>query len=209
MIDPPTDLIDVLEESRARGFLGPGPVIDHVRHASAFADVIGEPPETFLDLGSGGGVPGLVLAGYWTMSRAILLDGSMKRAAFLREAIDALGCGDRVEVWAERAEDTGQDPERRAIADVIVSRSFGAPPVVVECAAPLLRVGGRLVVSEPPRDPESPQAGRWPAKGVALVGMEVESELPGPPALTVLRQVSACPARYPRRVGIPAKRPLF
>jgi hypothetical protein len=50
MIDPPNDLIDVLEESRARGFLGPGPVIDHVRHASAFADVIGEPPETFLDL---------------------------------------------------------------------------------------------------------------------------------------------------------------
>ena len=92
---------------------------------------------------------------------------------------------------------------------MIVSRSFGAPPVVVECAAPLLRVGGRLVVSEPPRASEPVQGGRWPAKGVAMVGMEVESELSGPPALTVLRQLRACPARYPRRVGIPAKRPLF
>jgi len=209
MIEPPYNLVDVLEESRARGFLGPGPVIDHIRHAEAFADVIGDAPEVFLDLGSGGGVPGLVLAGHWSTSRAILLDGSVKRAAFLREAIDTLGCGDRVEVWAERAEDTGQDPERRGVADVIVSRSFGAPPVVVECAAPLLRVGGRLVVSEPPRASEPVPGGRWPAKGVAMVGMEVESELSGPPALTVLRQVRACPARYPRRVGIPAKRPLF
>lgn len=209
MTNPRNDLIEVLEQSRALGFLGPGPVTGHLDHAEAFADAAGDEPGTFLDLGSGGGVPGLVLALRWPTSRAILLDGSVKRAAFLQEAVETLGLGDRVEVWAERAEDSGRDEGRRAIADVIVSRSFGAPPVVVECAAPLLRVGGCLVVSEPPSDPQGGRASRWPAAGVAIVGLEVESTIPGPPALTVLRQIRACPDRYPRRVGIPAKRPIF
>lgn len=209
MTDNRNDLIEILEQSRALGYLGPGPVTDQLHHSEAFAAAVGGAPDTFLDLGSGGGVPGLVLAQHWSTSRAILLDGSVKRAAFLREAVDTLGLGDRVEVWAERAEDTGRDLERRAIADVIVSRSFGSPAVVVECAAPLLRVGGRLVVSEPPSGTWVGNATRWPADGIAMVGLEVESTIPGPPALSVLRQVSTCPDRYPRRVGIPAKRPLF
>ena len=208
MSDDPYDLIEVLERSRALGFLGPGPVVDHLAHAEAFAAAIGDVPGTVVDLGSGGGVPGLVLACRRPAARTILLDGSVKRAAFLNEVVDELGLADHVEVWAERAEDVGRDSARRSFAEVVVSRSFGAPAVVAECAAPLLCRGGRLVVSEPPTG-EQPVGTRWPAEGVAMVGLKVEATIPGPPAFTVLRQERTCPDRYPRRVGIPSKRPLF
>ena len=83
-----------------------------------------------------------------------------------------------------------------------MARSCGAPAVLAECAAPLLRVGGRLVVSEPPD-----AADRW--EGAGEVGLGPPQRLPGPPVLVVLHQIETCPARYPRRTGIPAKRPLW
>ena len=63
------DLLDVLEESRARGLLGPGPVDGQIGHARTLAELIGTPPRSFLDLGSGGGIPGLVLAEAWPDAR--------------------------------------------------------------------------------------------------------------------------------------------
>jgi 16S rRNA (guanine527-N7)-methyltransferase len=96
----------------------------------------------------------------------------------------------------------GRDPDRRAAMGLVVSRSFGPPPVVAECAAPFLRVGGRLVVSEPPE-----AADRWPIEGLAALGLE-----PDPldtAGFVRFRQTFPCPDRYPRRDGVPAKRPLF
>ena len=88
--------------------------------------------------------------------------------------------------------------------DAVVARSFGAPAVVPECGAPFLRTGGVLVVREPPDvDP----AERWPAAGLASVGLARDpDEIDG---VVRLRQVASCPDRFPRRVGVPAKRPLF
>jgi 16S rRNA (guanine527-N7)-methyltransferase len=76
--------------------------------------------------------------------------------------------------------------------------------VTAECAAPLLAVGGLLVVSEPP------DGRRWPASALEPLGMAVEGMVRGAAGtFQRLRQVTPCPDRYPRRVGIPAKRPLF
>lgn len=205
----PSELEAVLEESKALGFLGPGPIAEHVAHALAFSRVVGEAPARFIDLGSGGGIPGLVLATVWTASRGVLLDGSVRRAAFLEQALEDLGLHDRIEICASRAEEAGREPSRRGSADLVVSRSFGAPAIVAECAAPLLRDGGRLVVSEPPADPTVTVSARWDAGGLSVVGLRVADMIPGPPAFVVLEQIEACPDRYPRRVGIPAKRPLF
>ena len=191
----------VLEEARALGFLGPAPVGPHVEHARGFAAAAGAPPGRACDLGSGGGLPGLVLALGWPASSWVLLDANRRRSAFLARAVASLGLEQRVEVHCARAEEAGREPGVRAAFDLVVARSFGPPPATAECAAPLLRVGGRLVVSEPPEPAE-----RWPAAGLALLGLR---RLPGPPAYAVLEQAEPCPDRFPRRTGIPAKRPLF
>lgn len=203
-------LVDLLQESRQRGFLGPGPVELHLDHARAFVVAVDASPSSVVDLGAGGGLPGLVLATeVWPETRWVFLDAQHRRAEFLTEAVAALDLGDRVEVVCERAEVFGRDPARRGRFDVVAARSFGLPAVAAECAAPLLRVGGRLVVSEPPDG----SADRWPSEGLALLGLDGGQPVtvPGPPPvhLMVAVQGDPCPDRYPRRVGVPTKRPLF
>lgn len=205
-----TSLLTVLEEARQLGFLGPGPVEPHLDHARAFAVVAGPAPQRALDLGAGGGLPGIVLAvECWPEATWWFVDAQKKRTAFLRDAVEDLGLDDRVHVVTERAEIVGQEPEHRGQYDLVVSRSFGPPAVTIECAAPLLRVGGVFVVSEPPIPPASP---RWPAEGLAIVGCgPADLQVVGEDGFHLARieQQSLSDARYPRRVGIPAKRPLF
>jgi 16S rRNA (guanine527-N7)-methyltransferase len=195
----------VLEEARAVGFLGPGPVTEHIEHAEGFVRARNAPaPALAVDLGSGGGVPGLVLAARWPDCAIVLVDASERRTAFLRGAIERLRYA-RVSVRRDRAEVAGRDPALRGRADLVVARGFGPPAVTAECAAPLLRVGGRAIVSDPPDDGDS----RWPAAGLAKLGLRARRQIRVPASFRVLDQVSLCPDRFPRRVGIPAKRPLF
>jgi 16S rRNA (guanine527-N7)-methyltransferase len=195
----------VLTRARRLGVLGPGPIDDHLRHAEAYAAAV-EAPGRALDLGSGAGLPGLVLAlGPWRSTHWVLLDASERRCALLVEAVGALDLTERVDVRRDRAEDAGRDETLRGHFDVVVARGFAAPPVTAECAAPLLAVGGHLIVSDPP----DPRPDRWPADGLAEVGLEPDGEVPGPVQLRRLRQARACPDRYPRRPGIPAKRSLW
>ena len=209
---PDEALAEVLERARTLGFLGPGPVTPHIDHAVRFATLLHSDDEgPCVDLGSGGGVPGLGLARLLPLSRWILVDAMAKRARFLEEAVLRLGLTDRVEVVCGRAEDVGRQDRRRNAHQTVVARSFAAPPVLAECAAPLLRTGGTMVVSEPPAEPA--QGGhrrdRWPERGLATLGLEVDGWWPGPPAFVRLRQTRPCPERFPRAVGVPAKRPLW
>jgi 16S rRNA (guanine527-N7)-methyltransferase len=200
----------VLERSRSLGFLGPGSLRVQAEHAAGFAAGPGPAPGRFLDLGSGGGVPGLVLAGLWPDAEGVLLDASERRCAFLAEAIDHLGLAGRVQVVRARAEEAGRSAELRGSMDVVTARGFGPPPVTAECGAPFLRVGGRLVVSEPPHGgDDEPPASRWPAEGLATVGLAPDRAWSEPYRYRSFVAVAACPARYPRRVGVPGKRPLF
>jgi len=203
----PAALEEVLEEARALGFLGPGPVSGHVEHAGGFVQAVGEPPpDRVVDLGSGGGLPGLVVAAAWPGARVILLDASERRTSFLARAARALELEDRVVVAQARAEDVGRDPLWRGRAEVVLARSFGPPAVTAECAAPLLAVGGRLVVSEPPGQ----ETERWPEAPLDTLGLRPVSRLEQAfSRFQVLRQERPCAERFPRRVGVPAKRPLF
>jgi 16S rRNA (guanine527-N7)-methyltransferase len=146
-----------------------------------------------------------VLALVWPETGWVLLDVNVRRTAFLRDAVVALGLDARVEVVTTRTELAGRDPRWRGVADVVVARGFGAPAVTAEAAAPLLRAGGTLVVAEPPGG--APE--RWPAAGLDRLGLTNDDAIVEPVALRRLRQVLPCPDRYPRRVGIPQKRPLF
>jgi 16S rRNA (guanine527-N7)-methyltransferase len=194
----------VLTQAQRAGFVGPGPLEPHLEHAGVLAAAV-EPdaPERALDLGSGAGLPGLVLATRWPGSRWVLLDANERRAAFLRRSVDALGLADRVMVERRRAEEAARAGPRRAAFDLVTARAFGPPAVVAECGAGFLRVGGLLVVSEPPHPP----AGRWPAEGLEPLGLRLDERQD--PGCVRLRQHEPCPPRFPRRVGVPTKRPLF
>ncbi len=189
--------------------------------------VEGESPR-ILDLGSGGGLPGLVVAGAWPEATLVLLEANERRAQFLGRAVTACGLQQRVSVVHQRAEIYGRDPVSRGTFDGVVVRSFGPPAVVAECAAPLLRVGGWLIVSEPPSDdgstalkeglsadPEeiwhtpAAESGRWPSAELAPLGLEPVEWVRSEFGYQILRQVLPCPDRFPRRNGVPAKKPLF
>ncbi|CAN5834818.1 hypothetical protein BH24ACT3_BH24ACT3_18350 [soil metagenome] len=193
----------VLTEARRRRFLGPAPIADQIAHALGF--LIGPSPRHGVDLGSGGGLPGLVLAAAWPDSAWTLVDASQRRTTFLAEAAEHLGLSPRVRVEWLRAEELGRLPPHRAAADLVVARSFGAPAVTAECASPLLEPGGRLLVSEPPGGDPS----RWPFAGLAALRLEPGPLHRGRFTYQELHQVERCPERYPRRVGIPGRRPLF
>ena len=138
-------------------------------------------------------------------ARFVLVEVRQKRAAFLRAALEVLEATDRATVVEARAELVGRDSRHREAADVVVSRSFGSPSVTAECAAPLLRRRGLLVVSDPP---DGGSADRWPAASLANLGLAVETTV-REPALTALRKIGDSPARFPRPVGQPSKRPLW
>lgn len=194
----------VLSEGQQLGFLGPGPIAPHVERALDLAAAVDMPPERALDLGSGAGVPGLPLALLWAETRWVLLDGSVTRASFLKKAVDELQIGERVAVVGARAEEAARG-DLRGVFDLVVARSFAVPAVTAECGSPFLKVGGVLLVAEPPGGNPS----RWDSQGLDELGLELGASRSTPTASQFLLQVRPCPERYPRRVGVPAKRPLF
>lgn len=204
-VDP--DLSEVLERSRRLGFLGPGAVDAHVDHAAGFVELLGAVPSgsRVLDLGSGGGLPGLVVAMRLPSLRLTLLDANERRVAFLRDAVRQLQLSSLVTVVGGRAEQLARDPELREQFDVAVARSFGSPAVTAECVAGFLRLDGRLLVSEPEGSTD-----RWPAEGLARLGLEPGERHEFPSAtIRELRRSEVGLAEVPRAVGIPTKRPRF
>ncbi len=210
----PTLLHELLTEARSLGFLGPGPLDPQLRHAQGFAVIARrlspDGPARLADLGSGGGLPSLVVATAWPEVTMALLEANGRRAAFLRRAVERLGLDSRVSVLEERAEVCGREPGLRAGFEGVLARSFGRPAVVAECAAPLLKLGGWLLVSEPPRsETEGDEDSRWPAGPLVQVGLQPTETMHEGFEYRTLRQVEMCPDRFPRRNGVPAKKPLF
>jgi len=185
-------LVEVLSEARARGFIGAGQDVEQLaEHARGFADPIpdGVP---ILDLGSGGGVPGLVLAALRPDVAVVLVDSSVGRTDWLRRAVGRLAWGDRVHVVTSPAEQLAHDPAWRATRPAVVARSFAPPMVTAEVAAGLLQVGGLLVVSEPP----TADAGRWPPAELAELGLRRRAWAND--RYAVLEAVAPPPADVPR-----------
>jgi 16S rRNA (guanine527-N7)-methyltransferase len=224
--NPAAALRNILHASREAGFLGPGPIERHILHAEGFVTLAKALPDTetarLLDLGSGGGLPGLVVAANLPAAKVVLLEANQRRAQFLERAVVKCGFEERVTVVHQRAELCGRDPAFRGLFSGVVVRSFGPPAVVAECAAPFLATGGWLIVSEPPAvragsGSDSEVAGgeghggtvRWPADQLAVVGLEPVEFVKDEFGYEVLRQRRPCPEEFPRRNGIPSKRPLF
>lgn len=201
------DLLAALGVAQSRGAIGPAALGDHVAHALGFLEACPELEGAgrILDLGSGAGLPGLVLAARLPEARIWLLDGRVGQARLLEAVVAELGWSDRVTVVAGRAEVVAHDPELRSSFPAVVARSFGPPAATAECGAGFLAPDGVLVVSGPPGG--APE--RWPAGRLAELGLKLDGLAVSPLSFVILRGAERCPDRFPRRVGVPAHHPLF
>ncbi len=154
-----------------------------------------------VDVGSGAGIPGIPIAVVRPDLELVLCDSDQKRSGFLAHVATVLGL-ERVRVAPVRAEDLGRTAGSREAFDAAVSRATAPPPVLCELCLPLLRTGGRLAALV--RDPAA--AAEACAVAAAACGGGAP-EAPAPGVLTV-RKLGTTPNAYPRRAGLPAKRPL-
>jgi 16S rRNA (guanine527-N7)-methyltransferase len=194
-----------LGEARDLGFLGPGPVEDHLLHSEGFVRALADlEVATLIDLGSGGGVPGLLLAARRSAATVVLIDSHQRRTAFLERCAGEMS--PPPQVVTGRAEQLAHDPTWRHSADVVVARSFGPPAATAECATGFLRRGGFLLVSEPPDAPDF----RWPVDGLERLGLRRHDVVTmGAAHIRRLEQVRTCDPTVPRRVGRPKTAPMW
>lgn len=206
-------LMPVLGRARELGFLGPGDIRAHVGNGQAFLTTLGRPRDdqqdaaSVLDLGSGGGVPGLVIAVARPDLRVVLLDASERRTAFLERAVEELGLTARVQVVRGRAEELARRADLCRSFDVVTARSFGPPAATLECSLGFLRgPGAAVLVSEPPVS--SPD--RWPPDALVALGVRAGSVVRTHGAsVRRLEVIAPVPDGVPRRTGLPVRRPLF
>ncbi|MEZ5100487.1 MAG: RsmG family class I SAM-dependent methyltransferase [Thermoleophilia bacterium] len=172
----------------------------HLDDALVAAELVREGP--VVDVGSGGGSPGLPLAAAHPELEVVLLEATERKCAFLR--VHAAGFPN-VRVLNARAEDAAGGEGRDAYATA-VSRALASPPVAVEWCLPLVRPGGALILYTSLRA----------ADAIALAAAEVAGELAElrpvagseHKALAVVRKIGPTPGRFPRRPGVARKRPL-
>lgn len=164
-----------------------------------------------MDVGSGAGFPGVPLRLALPQLRVTLLEATGKKTAFLRHLCLALELPE-LEVVTGRAEETAHDPAHREVYDVAVSRGVDTLATLAEYQLPFCRMGGRAVAM---KKGDIAAEVRQAQPAIALLGgrlLDVLSvplpQLPDRRCLVVLEKVSPTPDRYPRRPGMPAKRPL-
>jgi len=167
-------------------------------------------PLRAVDLGSGGGVPGLVLALARPDQRWLLVDSVRKKVDAVRGFIAALGIGN-VEAVAERAEVLGRDSHHRSSYGLVTARACAPLPVLAEYAMPLLAIGGTLLAWKGPLAETELHAGLAAAAlcggGPPSVHTTAFPEL-GEHRFVIIAKRTTTPERYPRRPGEPGRRPL-
>lgn len=163
---------------------------------------------SLIDIGTGAGFPGLVLAIFRTDLEITLLDSLEKRCNFLNTVIDHLSLTGVNVVWS-RAEEAGQSPLYREVFDYATARAVAALPVLLEYALPLLKVGGSFFAMKGPGQDDDPGYALQELKGE--FADEVSYALPLTQEERRLYQfikISPTPDKYPRRPGKPGKSPL-
>src|SRR5690348_10984010 len=163
---------------------------------------------TLVDVGSGGGLPGLPLKIMVPRLEVTLVEADGRKAAFLTQACARLGLAG-VRVVGRRAEDAARDVALRDAFDVAVARALAPMPVLAELCLPFVRVGGRLLAQKT-RDEDVGAAGR----AIELLGGGRARIEPAPSrarsagVVVVVDKLASTPDAYPRRAGVPARRPL-
>ena len=193
-----------LESVQTRHFL------DSLTVASAAREALDGSPKV-LDGGAGAGFPGVPLKIAFPKISLTLLDATSKKTAFLSHLVEALELQD-TEVVTARLEEAGRDPSRREAFDLVVARAVAKLPELAELTLPLCAIEGTVVCQKGDLIEEELASSR---AAVDALGGEVADmtyvdmpELGQTRSLVVLKKVRPTPVRYPRRPGIPAKRPI-
>ncbi len=178
---------------------------------SAYLAMQNTPMTRVVDVGTGAGFPGLPLKIIFPQIQLTLVESVGKKARFCEHMVEQLGLED-VEVICERAEAVGKLAEHREQYDWAVARAVARMPIVMEYLLPLVRLGGKALAMKGESAPAEAHAAQ---QGMALLGGRLQRlipvTLPGVVEqryLVVVDKVAATPKQYPRRVGVPAKRPL-
>lgn len=164
-----------------------------------------------IDVGSGAGFPGVPLRIYQPGIKLTLLDANHKRTAFLEDICKKLSLSEVEIIWG-RAEEYGQNVQYREGFDVAVSRAVASMNVLCEYCLPFLKIGGKAILQKG-RDVNNEL--KESEKAMELLGGKIEKDITlSLPiynygrTLIVLSKVNSTPCQYPRRAGIPRKRPL-
>ena len=164
-----------------------------------------------IDLGTGAGLPGLVLKIARPEIAIVLVDATNKKIQFVQHAITELGLTSARTVHG-RAEDVGHHLDYRAQFDLVTARGVASLPTLLELTVPLLVLSGGFIFPKGQDLDEELESGKRAAKSL---GARIESAdlLPGDTSEPVTRlvrgvKIAPTPGRYPRRAGIPNKEPL-
>lgn len=164
-----------------------------------------------LDLGTGGGFPGLVLSILRPEVDFTLMDATRKKIEVLMDIVGKLGLKN-VDFVVGRAEELAHKNNFRESFDVVVARAVARLPVLLELACGFVKVGGRFIAYKGPSYKEELEMS---SRATAILGFKFEEvkeyELPegfGKRALVIYRKELEASEKYPRRVGVPGKRPL-
>ena len=170
-----------------------------------------DPDARCIDIGAGAGFPGLPLKIVWPRLQLTLLESVGKKVRFLTHMVEAMGLQE-TDIVQGRAEELGRNPDYREVFDVALARAVAQMSVLVEYALPLVRVGG-IFVAQKGDDIEVEMKSAGAA--IELLGGRLQEikpvYLPGSEIarhLVVVQKLGPTTERYPRRPGIPAKRPL-
>jgi len=157
-----------------------------------------------IDVGSGGGLPAIPLALARPAVQFTLLEANARKCAFLEYVAGSLRLGN-VSVLAGRAEELGHQPSLRGQFDRAISRAAARPAVLLELALPFVTTGGDLIAQVTPFDPQLLEhAARLLGGGPP----RLERPLAGDRALLVVDKLAPTPPEFPRRVGLPNRKPL-
>ena len=162
---------------------------------------------TLADVGPGGGFPGVPVKLALPHLRLVLVEATGKKAEFLRWLVAELQLAD-VEVVSSRAEEMGHLPAYRERFDVATARALGSLSEVLELTLPLCRTGGLVIA---PRGGDAAAEVEASTHAQEVLGGRVRAIEPGleaGSALVVVEKVASTPSQYPRRPGMPGKRPL-
>jgi 16S rRNA (guanine527-N7)-methyltransferase len=184
-----------------------GPAAELVEDCTVLLEHLGN-ARSVVDVGSGGGLPGLVVKIARPELAVTLIEADQAKAAFLVQASARLGLGG-VEVVAKRAEEAGQDLRYREAFDAATARALAAMPVLAELCLPFVRVGGRLLAQKTEKEDVAAAAHAIEVLGGAparIVAAPSAARLGG--TVVVVAKERPTPAAYPRRPGVPARKPL-